>query len=162
MTRYHDHYSSPVGKLILSATPRGLCSISFSDEQGSTPPAKASPHELAPVRDWLDRYFKREQVDADDLQLPLDLQGTPFQLEVWKQLMRIPYAQTVSYSEIAKRLQQPGASRAVGLANNRNPIPIVIPCHRVVGVDGKLVGYAGGLWRKKALLRLEEGDLFSD
>ncbi len=131
-----------------------------TSEADPPPTFRRSPTKLAPARRWLDRYFAGQNIDAEALEMPLELHGTPFQLKVWKQLARIPYGQTVSYGDIAKRLRQPGAARAVGMANNRNPLPILIPCHRVVGANGKLVGYGGGLWRKKALLRLEEGDLF--
>jgi len=88
--------------------------------------------------------------------LPLNPQGTPFMIKVWEKLCVIPYGQTASYKEIAEKISSPKAVRAVGLANNRNPIPLFIPCHRVIGSDGKLVGYRGGLDMKEALLRLEE------
>lgn len=88
--------------------------------------------------------------------LPLNPQGTPFMIKVWEKLCAIPYGQTVSYKEIAEKISSPKAVRAVGLANNRNPIPLFIPCHRVIGSNGKLVGYRGGLDMKEALLKLEE------
>ncbi len=87
--------------------------------------------------------------------LPLDLRGTPFQQQVWRELRKVPYGQTVSYGELARRVGRPGAVRAVGQAVGANPIPIIVPCHRVVGADGSLVGYGGGLEIKSALLRLE-------
>jgi methylated-DNA-[protein]-cysteine S-methyltransferase len=103
-------------------------------------------------------YFDGELKEFD---LPLDPQGTAFQLTVWDQLRRVGYGETASYGEIARRLgMTPAASRAVGLANGRNPIPIVIPCHRVVGANGTLTGYAGGIERKQTLLDLEQGALF--
>ncbi|MFN3763308.1 MAG: methylated-DNA--[protein]-cysteine S-methyltransferase, partial [Anaerolineae bacterium] len=87
--------------------------------------------------------------------LPLDLRGTPFQRRVWEELRRVPYGQTVAYGELARRVGRPGAARAVGRAVGANPVPIIVPCHRVVGADGSLVGYGGGLEIKAALLRLE-------
>jgi methylated-DNA-[protein]-cysteine S-methyltransferase len=107
---------------------------------------------LAEARAQLSAYFAGERTTFD---LPLAPVGTPFQQRVWGELRRIPYAETVSYGELANRLGSPGASRAVGLANGRNPIAIVVPCHRVIGADGTLTGYAGGLERKRALLDLE-------
>ena len=108
---------------------------------------------FAQVRAWLDRYF-----DGDPLPvatLPLKPGGTPFQQRVWKALQNIPYGQTRSYADVAAAIGSPQATRAVGGANNRNPIAIVIPCHRVVGANGKLTGYAGGLQLKQRLLDLE-------
>jgi methylated-DNA-[protein]-cysteine S-methyltransferase len=101
-------------------------------------------------------YFAGELETFD---LPLAPEGTPFQLEVWRRLCEIPYGETISYGELARRLGNPNASRAVGLANGANPIPIVIPCHRVIGSDGKLTGYGGGLPIKEKLLALERGQL---
>ncbi len=91
--------------------------------------------------------------------MPLDLRGTPFQKKVWKQLTRIPYGKTASYGEIARRIDVPHSARAVGMANHNNPVTVIVPCHRVIGSNGKLVGYGAGLWRKKALLRLEKDAL---
>ena len=91
--------------------------------------------------------------------LDLHLQGTPFQMKVWQALREIPYGRTASYGEIARKIGSPGASRAVGGANHRNPLPIVIPCHRVIGANGRLVGFGGGLEIKEALLRLERNHL---
>ena len=101
-------------------------------------------------------YFAGE-LEAFDL--PLAPQGTPFQLAVWKRLCEIPYGETISYGELARRIGNPNASRAVGLANGSNPIPIVIPCHRVIGSNGKLTGYGGGLPIKEKLLALERRQL---
>jgi methylated-DNA-[protein]-cysteine S-methyltransferase len=100
----------------------------------------------------LEAYFEGERREFD---LPLAPEGTPFQREVWEMLRKIPYGETVSYGELARRLERPGSSRAVGAANGRNPIPIVIPCHRVVGADGSLTGFGGGLEVKRRLLALE-------
>ena len=108
-----------------------------------------------PIRQ-LRAYFAGELETFD---LPLAPQGTPFQLGVWRRLCEIPYGQTISYGELARRLGNPNASRAVGLANGSNPIPIVIPCHRVIGSNGKLTGYGGGLPIKEKLLALERRQL---
>ncbi|AKU19220.1 cysteine methyltransferase [Luteipulveratus mongoliensis] len=93
--------------------------------------------------------------ERDDFDLPLAPHGTPFQQKVWQALLQIPYGETVTYGELAARIGSPAASRAVGLANGRNPISVIVPCHRVIGADGSLTGYGGGLERKQALLELE-------
>jgi methylated-DNA-[protein]-cysteine S-methyltransferase len=107
---------------------------------------------LKETRRQLEAYFSG---DLQAFQLPLSMVGTPFQSMVWEGLKKIPYGETVSYGQFARELGVPNASRAVGLANGRNPISIVVPCHRVIGADGKLTGYGGGLPRKQALLELE-------
>lgn len=101
----------------------------------------------------LDEYFQGKRTTFS---LPFKLTGTPFQLAVWKELQNIPYGQTTSYKEIAQKINKPKAYRAVGMANNKNPLPIIIPCHRVIGSNGKLIGYAGGLKLKNYLLELEK------
>jgi methylated-DNA-[protein]-cysteine S-methyltransferase len=102
----------------------------------------------------LDAYFAGERTTFD---LPLAPAGTAFQRSVWHELTRIPYGQTISYGELARRIANPAASRAVGLANGRNPIAVIVPCHRVIGADGSLTGFGGGLDRKRTLLSLEQG-----
>ncbi|WP_369147435.1 methylated-DNA--[protein]-cysteine S-methyltransferase [Streptomyces sp. R44] len=102
----------------------------------------------------LDAYFAGE---LTEFELPLNLVGTPFQLRVWEQLLRIPYGETRTYGELAEELGNPGASRAVGLANGKNPVGIIVPCHRVIGAGGSLTGYGGGLDRKQRLLAFESG-----
>jgi len=122
--------------------------------------ARTSPHKDLPpderrarkVLDELRRYFAGERFEFS---LALAPEGTEFQKRVWAELVRIPYGQTTSYAELARRIDAPAAVRAVGSANGANPIPIVVPCHRVIGADGTLTGYAGGLERKRALLELE-------
>ncbi len=109
---------------------------------------------LAPTRRQLDEYFAGER---REFELELAPTGTPFQLSVWRALCAIPYGETASYGEVAAAVGQPGAARAVGGANNRNPIAIVVPCHRVIGAAGTLFGYGGGLDRKQQLLALEAG-----
>jgi methylated-DNA-[protein]-cysteine S-methyltransferase len=149
---------SPVGDLLASANPAGqITGLHFLD--GHRP---AAPHAswvrdgraLAPLCRQLAEYFAGER---RDFELELAPSGTPFQLSVWRELCAIPYGETASYGEIADAVGQPGAARAVGGANNRNPIAIVIPCHRVIGANGTLTGYGGGLPRKQRLLALETG-----
>jgi methylated-DNA-[protein]-cysteine S-methyltransferase len=164
---------SPVGRLLLAADGAGLRRIVFlSGMRSAWPPADHGlPHPAAPdgqtvsaegrktltetVRQ-LRAYFSGE---LESFNLPLAPEGTPFQLEVWHRLRDIPFGETMSYGEIARLLHRPGASRAVGLANGSNPIPLVIPCHRVIGSNGKLTGYGGGLPIKEKLLALERRQL---
>jgi methylated-DNA-[protein]-cysteine S-methyltransferase len=154
---------SPIGDLRLHAGPDALTRIEFSpfpavpDAEGpETGPAPAHPV-LARAATQLREYFAGTRTEFS---LPLAATGTEFQHRVWDELVRIGYGRTASYGEVAARLGlPPGASRAVGLANGRNPIPIVVPCHRVIGADGTLTGYAGGLDRKRLLLELENPTL---
>jgi len=154
---------SPVGELRIVENHGAITAIEFSPWR---PPGDARPlgerddsHPvLAECVRQLQAYFDRELREFD---LPLAPQGTEFQQRVWKELLEIGYGETASYGEIAARLGHTNAaSRAVGLANGRNPIPIVIPCHRVIGADGSLTGYAGGMDRKQTLLSLEQDALF--
>jgi len=156
--------ASPVGLLLLARSERGLRYVDFLERRSlkrafaahaaAVPDAEWVPSllELKPVVDQLEDYFCGTTTRFD---LPLDLQGTDFQLRTWRALRAIPYGQTRTYGQIAKTLGQPGAARAVGLANNQNPVPIIVPCHRVIGADGSLTGYGGGLPRKRRLLELE-------
>ena len=145
-------------KLRLVAGPAGIRAIEFVRADLPRPvPANAS-HASGPVPllveavRQLEAYFRGE---LREFQLPLDFEGTEFQKRAWRQLLTIPYGQTRSYSQIAKAIGSPQAIRAVGAANGANPIAIVVPCHRVIGANGKLVGYGGGLPLKKRLLELE-------
>jgi methylated-DNA-[protein]-cysteine S-methyltransferase len=145
--------SSSVGELLLAGSEENLKYIHF-DSHAFVPPADwrlvdALPY---PVVDQLAAYFA---ADLREFDLPLDPEGTTFQLEVWASLEEIPYGETISYLELARRIGNPDSVRAVGLANGKNPLSIVIPCHRVIGSDGSLVGYGGGLPIKEALLELE-------
>ncbi|TIC80811.1 methylated-DNA--[protein]-cysteine S-methyltransferase [Nocardioides sp. GY 10127] len=145
---------SPVGALLLREHDGALCAIAF--EPYEVPPASerddASPVLVETARQ-LAEYFAGARRDFD---LPLAPAGTDFQQRVWAELVAVPWGETASYGEIAVRLgMTPAASRAVGLANGRNPIPVVVPCHRVIGANGTLTGYAGGLARKQVLLDLE-------
>ena len=149
---------SPVGDLRIVARQGMIAAIEFSPFRGSPSGEPIGEQDdqdplLRSAVDQLAAYFAR---DLKEFDLPLAPRGSTFQHRVWEQLRGIPYGETASYGEIARRLgMSNAASRAVGLANGRNPIPIVIPCHRVIGANGTLTGYAGGLERKSALLQLE-------
>jgi methylated-DNA-[protein]-cysteine S-methyltransferase len=156
--------TSPVGLLFLANSERGLRHLEFMDRKSikrmianhadEAPGAEWTPSllELKPVVEQLEAYF----VGAlDRFKVPLDPVGSEFQLAVWRALLDIPYGETRTYGEIAKVIGQPRSARAVGLANNQNPIAIVVPCHRVIGANGALTGYGGGVARKKWLLQLE-------
>jgi methylated-DNA-[protein]-cysteine S-methyltransferase len=142
---------TPLGPLVaVAAGDGGLRSLAFDDEERPAP--APAPGVLADTRRQLSEYFAGERTTFE---LPLSAGGTPFQQRVWRALAAIPYGETVSYGELAATIGAPHAARAVGLANGRNPIPIVVPCHRVIGADGRLTGFGGGLERKRALLELE-------
>ena len=149
---------SPVGELLLCGDGEALTGVYFSPFE--RPDGEPDDHDpvLADTRQQLKEYFAGEREEFD---LPMAPSGTGFQLRVWAALREIPYATTTSYGEIARRLEL-GArgARAVGLANGSNPIPIIVPCHRVVGADGSLTGYGGGLDRKRTLLAIESPGLF--
>ncbi|WP_263146213.1 methylated-DNA--[protein]-cysteine S-methyltransferase [Pseudomonas sp. RIT-PI-AD] len=149
--RYHD---SPLGRLLLVATPVGLSRVHMDDARPMPLQAHWRPaiRQLDEACRQLDDYFAGRR---RAFELPLDLGGTPFQREVWTALQEIPFGHTTSYAELARRIQRPRAIRAVGTANGANPIAVIVPCHRVIGSNGSLTGYAGGLPRKELLLRLE-------
>ena len=149
---------SPVGWLRVVGDEQAIRSIEFPNA-GWTRPRRTAPPPPGPVADALRQlaeYFARARRDFD---LPLAPQGTDFQRRVWKCLQAIPYATTISYGELARRIGRPSAARAVGAANGANPIPIVIPCHRVIGASGALTGFGGGTAVKAALLALESPQL---
>lgn len=156
MTIHYVRIGSPIGPLLLAASDTGMHAIEFQDarhpvrrgddwQEGSHPLLQRAEKQLR-------EYFAGRRRSFD---LPLAPQGTPFQREVWQALASIPYGKTSSYGELAARVGKPSASRAVGAANGRNPLPIVLPCHRVIGADGSLTGFGGGLPAKQFLLRLE-------
>ena len=153
--RYWHEIDSPIGRLLLVGTGHSLLRVHF----------QAGPHPLRPGKDWraaaapfaqaqtqLGEYFRGTR---RSFELALAPEGTPFQLAVWRALSAIPYGETVSYGEIARRLGLEAGARAVGLANGSNPLPIIVPCHRVIGADGTLTGFGGGLQIKRSLLALE-------
>ena len=154
MTTYCT-FDSPVGELLLVGDDEGLRGLYLPEHKRGPqvgPGWRRDDAALAAARAQLAEYFAGERTEFD---LPLAPAGTPFQLEVWEELKRIPYGETRCYGDLAKELGRPGAARAVGAANGRNPISIVVPCHRVVGSTGTLTGYAGGVAVKERLLALE-------
>jgi methylated-DNA-[protein]-cysteine S-methyltransferase len=152
MTSFSE-YESPVGPLLLSGDARALTGLGFIRESTRIPPGWVRDDErFARERKQLDEYFAGERSEFD---FPMRLEGSAFERDVWQALEEIPYGTTVTYGEIAERIGRPGRARAVGAANGRNPIAIVVPCHRVIGAGGKLTGYGGGLERKRELLVLE-------
>lgn len=158
---WYTHYESPIGAMLLAADENGLRMISFA--QGSrTQRRRPDWHtDTAPFTETIRQlraYFEGKLKNFD---VPLSLEGSEFQLRVWQNLRAIPYGETISYGQLACRIGNPKAARAVGLANGSNPIPIIIPCHRVIGSNGSLVGYGGGLPIKKALLLIEGRPEFS-
>lgn len=155
------YISSPLGPMRLAASPRGLWGAWFMEDAHGPRPDQVSQWPEAPAHpvliqaaDQLNRYFSGA-LQAFDLPLDLDT-GTAFQISAWKALLDIPWGETISYGELARRLGRPSAARASGAAIGRNPLSIIVPCHRVVGSNGALTGYAGGLPRKSALLRIEQ------
>ena len=148
-------FPSPIGPLVAVAEDGYLTGLYVSDRAPGAAGTCVDAEDdsiLSTLQEGLDRYWQGEPVDFD---VPLQPRGTPFQSRVWQALRDIPYGRTISYGELARRVGQPTAARAVGRANGANPISIVIPCHRVIGGKGTLIGYAGGLDRKRTLLQLE-------
>lgn len=155
MPRIHTEIDSPLGTLTLVAADGTLSAVYMTDQRYRPDEAtfgRSDPDAFGHVLTQLAEYFAGERAVFD---LPLTLEGTPFQREVWQALREIPYGETRTYGDLAAALGRPNAARAVGLANGRNPLSIVVPCHRLVGSDGSLTGYGGGLERKRYLLDLE-------
>jgi len=144
------YYRSPIGLIEILGTEQGLTALNFvrrrRREAGRPEPA------LRSAVAQIDEYFRGKR---KEFSLTLRLEGTDFQKEAWQQLIRIPYGKTATYAEVAAAIGRPEAARAVGQANHRNPVSIIVPCHRVIGSGGRLVGYGGGLWRKEWLLAHE-------
>jgi methylated-DNA-[protein]-cysteine S-methyltransferase len=156
---YYTRFESPVGPLLLAGDLNALRLVSFEGGVRSAPPQPDRKQDKTPFDEvirQLQAYFRGELKKFD---LPLAVEGTEFQIRVWNALRAIPYGETISYTQLAVRIGNPKAVRAVGLANGSNPIPIIVPCHRVIGSDGSLTGYGGGLSTKKKLLELENKQL---
>jgi methylated-DNA-[protein]-cysteine S-methyltransferase len=154
--RSHAVVESPVGPLTLVAVGGVLAGLVMTDQRHAPGPGTFGVRDPAPfaaAARQLEEYFAGDRTEFD---LDLALAGTPFQQRVWKELQAIGYGETISYGQLAERIGQPTAFRAVGLANGKNPVGIIVPCHRVVGADGSLTGYGGGLERKQFLLALEQ------
>jgi methylated-DNA-[protein]-cysteine S-methyltransferase len=155
---------SPLGPITLAASPKGVCGVWFEAQKHGPTDADQAQWQPSPQHPLLQNaaaqlqaYFAGERHAFD---LPLDLsKGTPFQQTVWLALLRITFGKSQSYGDLARYLNNPKAVRAIGAAVGRNPVSIIVPCHRVLGANGQLTGYAGGLWRKQALLRLEDHPL---
>lgn len=147
--QYQISFESPVGFLILKSNGESVTEISFAENEIQE---QHLCEVLEKCKVQLERYFSGELMNFD---LPLAPEGTDFQQKVWAELLKIPYGETITYMDMAVRLGDPKCIRAAGTANGKNPIAIVIPCHRVIGAGNKLTGYAGGIWRKKMLLELE-------
>lgn len=166
MIVYHD-FESPLGPMIGGATDNGVCFLEWHDRGGvetilkrvekryKTDCTRGSNPHLSTMADELERYFANELKTFDT---KIDVTGTAFERVVWNELLKIRYGRTMSYGELAARLNRPGAARAVGRANGANYLAILIPCHRVIEANGNLRGYGGGLWRKRNLLQLETGE----
>lgn len=146
-------YQTAIGRLGIVENGTAITDVYISEKKLSDDSCVVETELLKEAGRQLQEYFAGQRQSFD---LPLAPQGTEFQQKVWEILKTIPYGETRSYKQVAEAIQQPNASRAVGMANNKNPIPIVIPCHRVIGSNGALIGYAGGLERKKRLLQLEK------
>ncbi len=157
---YYTEIASPLGTILLRGTARGLTGLYMEEHRhGPRPEERAGwtrdDGPFATVREQLEEYFAGTRT-AFDVALDREaLAGSPFQRQVWAALPDIPYGETITYGELARRIGQPAAVRAVGLANGRNPVSVIVPCHRVVGAGGRLTGYGGGTDRKRALLHLE-------
>lgn len=149
------YFETRVGRLFVQGDGQFVTGLYLPDHKGWQGPdarLRASAASFLTVREQLEEYFAGERQRFD---VPVRLQGTPFQQSVWAQLAKIPFGQTINYAELARRVGQPTATRAVGNANGRNPISIIVPCHRVIGSNGKLTGYAGGQDKKQWLLDWE-------
>jgi methylated-DNA-[protein]-cysteine S-methyltransferase len=152
------HLKTPIGELRLAASGEGLVAVLFSCDEMELPQARGTAPAQAHLEQActaLQEYFAGERTTFENLTLAAS--GTEFQHQVWRSVSRIPFGQTVSYARIASEIGRPKAVRAVGLANGRNPIPLIVPCHRVIGTNGSLTGFGGGLPTKKWLLEFEGG-----
>ncbi len=157
--QYHCAIDSPLGRLCIQGDGESITGLYLPMHKGWKKPEGTWRYDDAPfveVRKQLEEYFAGERQQFD---VPLWLAGTPFQQRVWQELTRIEFGQTITYAQLAERVGRPMAARAVGAANGRNPISIIVPCHRVIGAQGKLTGYAGGIDKKQWLLDWERGAL---
>lgn len=154
MQTFKTYYKSPIGTVEIKGTQNSVVAVNFVDQAQSAD--DDLPWCIRECAKQIDEYF---QVNRKRFSLNLLMQGTDFQKSVWQQLRKIPYGTTASYGEVAVAIGKPTACRAVGSANGKNPISIIVPCHRVIGSDGTLTGYGGGLWRKEWLLKHEQDNL---
>lgn len=169
-SNYITYIETDLGLMVAAATDKGICILDFADcrsidlkirqlsDHFKAPLVQGDNPHLDTLRKQLDEYFKGERREFD---IPLDLVGTEFQKKVWLSLLQIPYGCTINYGKQAELIGKPSSVRAVANANGKNKISIILPCHRVIGADGSLTGYGGGLWRKKRLLEFEKEILSS-
>jgi methylated-DNA-[protein]-cysteine S-methyltransferase len=160
MSLLYAQLDSPLGELLLAGDGCALTRLHMQAGRAKlavAPEWTYAPEAFARVRAQLEEYFAGERRSFADI--PLAMRGSEFQRRVWSALREIPYGETISYGELARRVGQPGQARAVGTANARNPIAVIVPCHRVIGADGSLTGFGGGLANKRLLLDLESGQL---
>lgn len=150
MPLFYDTLSSPIGEMVLTSSGEALNGLTLGD-----PPPEGAVHDRGRLKPFVDEMREYLAGERQLFSFPVDQPGTDFQKRVWNELRNIPYGETISYAELARRIGQPTASRAVGSANGKNQIAVVVPCHRVIAADGTLGGYGGGLWRKEWLLDLE-------
>lgn len=153
--RYYDYLETPHGRMLLVSSEKGLCGVHFVGQKHYPKLDRAwqrDPAALEQAKRELTEYFAGAR---KRFELRLDPQGTPFQRAVWREIAKVACGETISYAELARRAGYPGSARAAGAATGRNPLGVIVPCHRIVGSDGSLTGYAGGLSKKTALLALE-------
>jgi O-6-methylguanine DNA methyltransferase len=159
---FYTAFDSPIGKIFLALTENGLCAVGIGEKEAEFIRLLRGTYNIMPVKNaaafkglvrLLKRYLNGERIKID---IPFDLQGTLFEKKVWKALLKIPYSKTKSYGEIAREIGLPKGARAVGNACGKNPVPIIIPCHRVIAGNGGLGGYTGGIRIKKKLLKIEK------
>ena len=169
-TFFYTTLKTPIKLFLIISSEKGLVKIVFIDTKESLP-LRSLKNEYPDITLVEDKSKNRDASDQlkeyfagtrKKFTLPLDIQGTPFQKRVWAAVVQIPYGQTCSYGEIASRIGKPGSARAVGMANHNNPVPIVIPCHRIVGANGSLTGYGAGIPIKEKLLNLEKENIGSN
>lgn len=152
------YYPSPIGTIEIAGSEAGVSALAFVEAKGGRPGRRGAGSLLAPLAGCLtqlDEYFRG---DRTSFSVKLDLRGTDFQKKVWAKLIQVKFGKTTTYKALATAIGHPASTRAVGGANHRNPVSIIVPCHRVVGSNGRLTGYGGGLWRKDWLLRHEGHD----
>jgi methylated-DNA-[protein]-cysteine S-methyltransferase len=156
---FYTTFDSPIGELLVAGDGSSIHGLHMQEGRTATDVGagwKRAAEPFAAVRDQLGEYFTGRRTSFD---VPLTLAGTAFQRRVWSALLEIPYGESISYGELARRVGIPSAARAVGTANGLNPVAVIVPCHRVIGADGSLTGFGGGLERKRFLLDLEAGAL---
>lgn len=154
----YTYLESPIGPLLLAGDEQHLHYIGFPTGKGVITPHENWHEDAAPLREITKQLFAYFAGELEDFHIPMEMGGTDFQKDVWAALCDIPYGETISYGELARRIGRPKASRAVGAANGANPLPIIVPCHRVIGANNSLTGFGGGVETKQFLLQHEQGE----